>query len=92
MGNVARPGRDRAAASGVRAMKRGAPSASARAASAITVGRVQLPPTQPWKPPSAVTMAASPTCVEIGASRFTTVARAKGSPRRESVAASCSRS
>ena len=28
---------------------RGRPSSSALRASAVTVGRVQLPPTQPWK-------------------------------------------
>ena len=57
-----------------------------------TVGRVQLPPTQPWKLPSRVTTAVSPTWAETGGLRPTTVASANGSPRRARSAASCSRS
>ena len=49
--------------------------------SGVYLGRVQVPPTQPWNSPDCVTMAVSPTCAEMGGSRLTTVATAKGSPR-----------
>src|SRR5262249_48920893 len=82
-GNTLTPGRRRDSGSGSRHTSRGWPSSSARSASATTVGRVQLPPTQPWKA-SRVTSAVSPTWAEVGGVRATTVASTNGAPRRTS--------
>ena len=90
MGKTVSPARAPDAESGSRTMpmSRGAPSARAASASRITVGRVQLPPSQPWNSPSGVTTALSPTRAELGGSRRTTVASAKASLRPASSDAS----
>src|SRR5262249_59656005 len=49
-------------------------------ASCNTVGCAQLPPIQPKNSPSEVIIALSPGSPEVGRSRRTTVARAKGTP------------
>ncbi len=79
---------DRASDSGASRTSRLCPSASAASPSWITVGRVQLPPTQPRSSPSSVTIARSPGLPDVGRSTRTTVAVANGSPRRSS---SCAR-
>src|SRR5260221_5768025 len=92
MGKTRTPGRALAWGSGSSTIRRGFWSSIAFSASLTTVGRVQLPPTQPWKVPSRITSATSPTCAEMGGLRATTVASTNGSPRRARSEASSSKS
>src|SRR5215471_657524 len=92
MGKTKVPGRALVFASGPSTSNRGWPSSRACFASAVTVGRLQLPPTHPWKAPSRVMSATSPTWDETGGCRATTTASTKGSPRRASSEASSSSS